>query len=106
MTRRAACLGLSGLAIPASCIAADVDPGAAADVIRREGMLKGTGKPVPPGLIGAIVIGAGVATASFVFEKPPRPESNTVERYTEEDKDIGRYMQILIKRQRQRHIQI
>lgn len=37
----------------------------AADVIRSEGVLKSTGKSVPPQLLAAIVIGGAAATAGY-----------------------------------------
>ena len=40
----------------------------AADIIREEGVLKSTGKRVPPALVGAIVLGAAAAGGAYAFD--------------------------------------
>ena len=42
----------------------------AADLVKEEGVLKSTGKQVPAGLTGFVVLGSAAAAASFVFGGP------------------------------------
>ena len=85
-SRRAAIAG--ALSMPASsCMAyEEVDPLAAADKIKAEGVLKSTGKPVPPALLGFIAFGGIAAGASFFFDRgTPSSSSSRPALYTEEE---------------------
>jgi len=62
---RGALLSSFALTIPATANAEEAQ--GAMELIREEGVLKSTGKPVPPALVGAIVLGGAAAAASFKF---------------------------------------
>ena len=65
----ASCLATQ-LNVAASWSAEEIDAEAAVERIRTEGVLKSTGKPVPPFLPLIVLAGAGAAIASFMFNKP------------------------------------
>ena len=84
-SRRAAIAG--ALSLPASsCMAyEEEDPLAAADKNKGEGVLKSTGKPVPPALLGFIAFGGIAAGASFFFDRGTPSSSSRPALYTEEE---------------------
>ena len=90
-TRRSVLISLAS-ASASRVVAAEVpeklDPQAAADLIRNQGILQSTGKRFPPSLLGAIAFGGAAAAASYAFQGQTTSNVSSVVqngRYSEEE---------------------
>ena len=74
LSRRAVAFGAASVCLPSVADNEEAPlydvAGQATERIRKEGLVKSTGKQVPGWLVGAIVVGAGAAFAINLFSSP------------------------------------